>query len=63
VYPYLLRHVSADYPNHVWGVEEVYLRDYGSPREARQHITHYMGFYNHERPHQALAYRPPAALL
>jgi len=42
--------------------EEVYLHDYGSPREARQHITHYMGFYNHERPHQALDYRTPAAL-
>lgn len=41
--------------------EEVYLHDYGSPREARQGITRYMGFYNHERPHQALEYRTPAA--
>ncbi len=41
--------------------EEIYLHDYGSPREARQGITRYMGFYNHERPHQALDYRTPAA--
>ena len=41
--------------------EEIYLQDYGSPREARQGITRYMGFYNHERPHQALSYRTPAA--
>jgi putative transposase len=25
--------------------EEIYLHDYGSPREARQGITHYIGFY------------------
>jgi putative transposase len=42
--------------------EEIYLHDYGSPREARQAITHYIGFYNHERPHQALSYRTPAAV-
>jgi putative transposase len=41
--------------------EEVYLHDYGSPREARQGITRYIGFYNHERPHQALDYGTPAA--
>lgn len=41
--------------------EEIYLHDYGSPRDARQGITRYMGFYNHERPHQALDYRTPAA--
>jgi putative transposase len=42
--------------------EEVYLHDYGSPRDARQGITRYIGFYNHERPHQALSYQTPAAL-
>ncbi len=26
VYPYLLRHVSAAYPNHVWGVDITYVR-------------------------------------
>jgi putative transposase len=40
--------------------EEVYLNDYGSPREARLGLGHYMTFYNHERVHQALGYRTPA---
>lgn len=40
--------------------EEVYLHAYASPKQARQGISHYMKFYNHERPHQALAYRTPA---
>jgi putative transposase len=42
--------------------EEVYLQSYGTPREARQGLARYFHFYNHERPHQALGYRPPAAL-
>jgi len=40
--------------------EEVYLADYGSPREARQGLDRYFTFYNTERPHQALDYRRPA---
>ncbi len=40
--------------------EEVYLHDYAHPREARQGLTRYFDFYNHERPHQALNYRTPA---
>jgi len=40
--------------------EEVYLHSYESPREARQGLSHYLAFYNHERPHQALGYRTPA---
>jgi putative transposase len=40
--------------------EEVYLADYGSPREARQGLGRYLTFYNTERPHQALDYRRPA---
>jgi putative transposase len=40
--------------------EEVYLHDYATPRQARASLTHYFTFYNHERPHQALAYRTPA---
>jgi putative transposase len=40
--------------------EEVYLHAYTSPKEARQGISRYMDFYNHERLHQALAYRTPA---
>ena len=42
--------------------EEVYLADYGSPREARQGLTRYFTFYNTERLHQALDYRRPADL-
>jgi putative transposase len=40
--------------------EEVYLKDYATPREARLGLTHYFNFYNHERPHQALDYQTPA---
>jgi hypothetical protein len=39
-----------------------FINDYASPREARQGITRYMAFYNGQRPHQALAYRMPAAV-
>ena len=42
--------------------EEVYLQSYATPREARQSLARYFAFYNHERPHQALGYRTPAAL-
>lgn len=42
--------------------EEVYLKDYASPREARQGITEYLTFYNYERPHQALGYQTPASV-
>jgi putative transposase len=42
--------------------EEVYLQSYATPREARQSLARYFAFYNHERPHQALGYRAPAAL-
>jgi len=42
--------------------ENVYLADYGSPRDARHGIGQYFGFYNTERPHQALDYRRPAEL-
>lgn len=41
--------------------EEVYLKDYGSPKEARKELTNYLAFYNHERPHQALNYQTPAS--
>lgn len=29
VYPYLLRHVTAAYPNHVWGIDITYIRLHG----------------------------------
>ena len=40
--------------------EEVYLKAYESVAEARAGIGAYLGFYNNERPHQALEYRTPA---
>ena len=40
--------------------EEVYLKDYASPREARSGLTAYLDFYNYRRVHQALDYRTPA---
>ncbi len=42
--------------------EEVYTQDYQTPKEARQGLTRYFEYYNHERPHQALDYRTPAEL-
>jgi len=42
--------------------EEVYLHDYGSPREAQQNLGRYFNFYNFDRPHQTLDYRTPADL-
>lgn len=39
--------------------EEVYLKDYQTPREAKQSLTDYFKFYNQERPHQALGYKTP----
>lgn len=40
--------------------EEVYLKEYTSPREAREGLTEYLRFYNEGRLHQALDYRTPA---
>lgn len=40
--------------------EEVYLHEYSSPSEARQSLSSYIEFYNHERLHQALGYQTPA---
>ena len=42
--------------------EEVYLKDYATPREARQGLAQYLTFYNQERPHQSLGYCTPAAV-
>ena len=38
------------------------LADYRMVPEARAGIDRYLQFYNYERPHQSLAYRPPADL-
>jgi putative transposase len=40
--------------------EEVYLKDYETPREATQQLDRFFGQYNRERPHQALRYQTPA---
>jgi putative transposase len=40
--------------------EEVYLKDYAEPVEARRELRAYFRFYNEERPHQALGYSTPA---
>ena len=40
--------------------EEVYLKDYGTPREAIQGLATYFQLYNTQRPHQALRYQTPA---
>jgi putative transposase len=42
--------------------EEVYLKDYASVPEARAGISRYFQFYNHQRLHQSLDYRTPAAI-
>lgn len=42
--------------------EEVYLKDYASPREARSSLSAYLDFYNHRRLHQALDYQTPAQI-
>jgi len=42
--------------------EEVYLKDYASVPEARASLERYFRFYNHERLHQSLDYRTPAAI-
>jgi len=40
--------------------EEVYLREYDSPRDARTRVGAWLQFYNHLRGHQSLGYRTPA---
>ncbi|WP_206193290.1 IS3 family transposase [Virgibacillus dokdonensis] len=39
--------------------EEIYLKEYNSPREARQEIRNYFAFYNQKRLHQSLNYQTP----
>ena len=42
--------------------EEVYLKDYASPYEARISIAKYIDKYNFQRPHQSLGYKTPAEI-
>lgn len=39
--------------------EDVYLKDYEAVPELDRGLREYFAFYNDERPHQALGYRPP----
>ena len=40
--------------------QEVYLKDYETPREARQGLGRFLDMYNNYRPHQSLKYLTPA---
>ncbi len=40
--------------------EEVYIKQYETPRQARQELAAYLQFYNEGRLHQALDYHTPA---
>ena len=42
--------------------EDIYLKDYATPREVFGGLRDYFQFYNWERPHQSLDYRTPAAI-
>jgi putative transposase len=42
--------------------EDIYLKGYTDGREARAGIAAWIAFYNLQRPHQALANRPPMAV-
>ena len=37
--------------------EEVYLKDYANPREAREELRTYLRFYNEQRVHQSIEYQ------
>jgi len=41
-------------------IEEVYLKEYATPRQARLEIAQFIESYNNWRPHQALDYQTPA---
>ena len=42
--------------------EEVYLKDYESPRICRQETARYIEHYNNDRPHSALKNKTPAEI-
>lgn len=42
--------------------ELIYPGDFDNGAELRSALERYIRFYNHERPHQSLHYRPPASL-
>jgi putative transposase len=42
--------------------EDIYIRDYQNVAEAVDGLERYFDFYNHQRLHQSLSYRTPAAV-
>jgi putative transposase len=42
--------------------EDIYIRGYETVPELHRGLARYFGFYNDERLHQSLDYRPPAAV-
>lgn len=42
--------------------ENIFIRDYRTPMEAKHGIGEYFDFYNYKRKHQSLGYRTPASL-
>jgi putative transposase len=40
--------------------EDIYLKNYETPREVRQGVNNWFQTYNYERPHQSLKYQTPA---
>ena len=42
--------------------DDIYLKGYADGREAKAGIAGWIAFYNHARPHQALANRTPMAV-
>jgi len=42
--------------------EDIYIRDYQSPRDVRLGVGRFMTHYNEQRPHSALGYQTPAAV-
>jgi len=42
--------------------EDVYLKEYGSPKDLRRGLTDFFTKYNTRRPHQSLGYKTPVEL-
>jgi putative transposase len=42
--------------------EDIYLKDYATPKDVFAGLRDYFQFYNCERPHQSLGYRTPAQI-
>lgn len=40
--------------------EDIYIKEYATPREARKGINNWLNLYNNYRPHQSLKYQTPA---